>query len=450
VAHIHRLIGLLLVAFAGQVYASFPATPGACQSNCYEYQVANQSGVYVRDPVVACAPTLNNYPTLVWHSFSPPTTCVLRDPNNGGTLGVSIVRRSAPPDPPTCPSNATLSGNTCTCNSGYAEQGNACVIPPDPGEEHCQSINGSPVKASWITTNPSLSTRTICMSNAGYNCTATVTGDICGGTGSGGSYVCHGSGVSGGSGGGTTCTPSPEPDAPPPSGTPDTNWPEAPPPGMCPGTVNGVSVTVPCSSTSTQGTTSSESNDGEGNTTQKTETKATTCNAAGSCTTTTTTTTTVNGGTPKTTTSSTTQGKGEFCAANRGSKECGDGDGSSFGGNCEASFVCTGDAVQCALTKEVHIQHCKLNKETDESLLYAQSKDAEPDLGDEETVNVGPGDFSTAPVLGAGACITNRSVTVMGATLEIPFSDLCQYLAMLGNVLMAVAWLLSARIVMRG
>lgn len=122
------LFGLVAALFfCVQAHAAFPATPGACQSNCYEYQVYNQSGVYVRDPVVACAPTLNTYPSLVWDSFFPPNVCVLRDPNNGNTLGVTIVRRSAGPDPYTCPANATLTGTTCSCNSGFAESGSSCV-----------------------------------------------------------------------------------------------------------------------------------------------------------------------------------------------------------------------------------------------------------------------------------------------------------------------------------
>ncbi len=58
--------------------------------------------------------------------------------------------------------------------------------------------------------------------------------------------------------------------------------PDAPPPGMCPGTMNGVSLNVPCSSTTSGTKTTNTTNDGAGNTTQKSESKATTCNAAGS------------------------------------------------------------------------------------------------------------------------------------------------------------------------
>lgn len=202
-----------------------------------------------------------------------------------------------------------------------------------------------------------------------------------------------------------------------------------------------------------QKTKETEENDGEGNTTQKSENKATTCTAAGSCTTTTTTTTTVNGGPAKTTTKTETQGKGDFCAGNPGSKECGDGDGSSFGGNCEASFVCTGDAVQCALTKEVHVQHCKLNKSTDESLLYGTEKGKEGsqtgDLPGNETIPFGPASYDDSNALGAGACINDLAVDVWGMSVTLPLTMICPYLLWFKWALLAFASLAWLAIVFR-
>lgn len=118
---------LAALLFSDAAHAAFPATPGACQSNCSEYEAAGQNGNWMRDPVAACAPTLANYPTLVWDRFAPPNVCVLKDPNNGGELGIVINRRDAGADPPTCPAGATLSGSTCTCGDGYAELGATCV-----------------------------------------------------------------------------------------------------------------------------------------------------------------------------------------------------------------------------------------------------------------------------------------------------------------------------------
>jgi len=207
---------------------------------------------------------------------------------------------------------------------------------------------------------------------------------------------------------------------------------------------------MPCNNTVSVGTKNESSNDGAGNSTVKSESRATTCTAAGSCSTTVTTVTTVNGGSPVTSTKTTTESKGEFCFANPAAKECGDGEGSSFGGSCDAGFQCEGDAVQCAHAKETHLQNCKLNKDTPERQLYESSKGDEAEFDNEEVVNVGPASFSQAPILGAASCISDKSISVMGSTVSLPFSRVCQYLAMLGNVLMAVGFLLSGRIIMRG
>ena len=468
-AFLNRLIVLALLLVSGVASA-------ATQPEVWYPNQAGWSAVFHKTAVESCQYYLTNYWGVPYGSTSPSGPDTAQCFQSGGTARGTVFRTfqtlnctggSTPAfsgsgaaagnwqcQAPTCPANATWNGTACACNAGYEMQGGACVVPPDPGEEHCQSINGSPVKASWTTSNPSLSTRTICMSNAGYSCTATVTGDICGAMGEGGPYLCHGSGVSGASGSGTTCTPSPEPDAPPPSGSPDTNWPEAPAPGMCPGTVNGVSVTVPCSSTSTKATTTSTSNDGEGNTTSKSESKSTTCNAAGSCTTTITTTTTVNGGTPKTTTSSTTQGKGEFCAGNPGAKECGAGDGSSFGGNCQSSFVCTGDAVQCATAKAVNDSLCKFKEvfDMDPSIkAYAEGVMAgteDPNPRDNPTV-INLGTFDQSNPLSSG-CPADIPVNLHLFSTVIPLSEHCGALQMLGNMLVIFSLLGATIFVLRG
>jgi hypothetical protein len=213
-------------------------------------------------------------------------------------------------------------------------------------------------------------------------------------------------------------------------------------------------LNVPCSNTTTKGTTTSTSNDGEGNTTNKTENKTTTCNAAGSCTTTVTTTTTVNGGTPKTTTSSTTQGKGEFCAANRGAKECGDGDGSSFGGSCEASFVCTGDAVQCATAKAVNDQLCKFNEvfDMDPAIqAYAERVMAgteDPNPRDNPTV-VNLGTFDQSNPL-SSSCPADIPVNLTFFSGVIPLSEYCNWLQLLGNMLVIFSLLGATIFILRG
>lgn len=322
-------------------------------------------------------------------------------------------------------------------------------------EAHCQSINGSPVKTQWPSTSMALTeNKPVCMSGGvGYNCSSTVETTMCA-QGAGGAITCYGTGtVTGGA-----CTPSPTPETPVAPTDPATNWPSAPPPGMCPGQINGVTVHVPCSNTTTGSTKTTQANDGAGTTTGTTEKKNTTCNAAGSCTTTTTTTTTINGGSSNTKTTSTTQGKGEFCAGNPGAKECGEGNGSSFGGSCSGGFVCDGDALQCAMAKEQHKRACALfETESDERQAYEADKlkgeagtDQTENLPGNQTVDIGPADFDSSDAIGGAQCITDKSVTIAGQSVSIPLSSMCPYLAYLGQLLVVVGYLLGARILIRG
>jgi len=435
--------------------AAFPATPASGQCTvapCYEYNSSSGSPEpWLRSAESACVRRAATLYTQVqnprFHSFTPPTLCRVTVTDGGQQIvsGFDIARRSASVEAAsyTCPSNSTLSGSSCTCSSNFTQVGSTCV---NPGEAHCASIVGSPVKTSWTSTAPSLSTRTVCAGGgSGYHCNATIEPDFCGSS-DGLTSVCYGSGVSAAG----ACTPSPSPETPVSPTAPVTEWPTPPPPGTCPGQVNGVTVNMPCSDTVSKGSKTEATNNGSGTTGTKSESRATTCTAAGSCTTTVTTITSVNGGAPGTSTKTTTETKGEFCVSNPAAKECGDGEGSSFGGSCEAGFVCEGDAVQCAHAKETHLQNCKINKDTPERQLYESSKGDEAEFDNDEVVNVGPASFSQAPILGAASCISDKSITVIGSTVSLPFSRVCQYLSMLGNVLMAVGFLLSGRIIMRG
>lgn len=137
----------------------------------------------------------------------------------------------------------------------------------------------------------------------------------------------------------------------------------------------------------------------------------------------------------------------------------GDGDGegeqSAFGGACASGFSCEGDAIQCAIAREQHVRACKLfDDESPESKLYNDNKGKEGkqtnDLPGNETVNVF-GRIDSSDALGAGgAGLSDLSITVWGKAISLPFSMLNSYLAALGNVLLAVSFLLALRIVARG
>lgn len=131
----------------------------------------------------------------------------------------------------------------------------------------------------------------------------------------------------------------------------------------------------------------------------------------------------------------------------------GEGEGSAFGGACEAGFTCQGDAVQCAIAREIHMNNCKLNKVTEESLLYQNAKFKNGaitgELPGNQTFNFS-GAINTTNLLGGQSCISDINIDVAGQSITVPLSRVCPYLEILGSILLAVSFLLAARIISRG
>lgn len=225
-------------------------------------------------------------------------------------------------------------------------------------------------------------------------------------------------------------------------------------PGGTTGEVNGRTVCVnfdPKTNTieSVKATTSTTAN-GSGTVTA-TSTTTTTC-SNGSCNTTSTTVVN-NNGTTSSETKTTDEPQSDFCAKNPTDPQC--TDEGSFTGACAAGFSCSGDAIQCAVAREQHVRNCALFDATsDEAALYTSEKNKAGNqttgLPGNDAVSVGPSSFDTSDALGGGSCIGDKSITVAGRVVVIPFSNVCEYLAALGNVLLAVSFLYAARIVTRG
>ncbi|CAN7485589.1 hypothetical protein LJR074_003795 [Acidovorax sp. LjRoot74] len=136
----------------------------------------------------------------------------------------------------------------------------------------------------------------------------------------------------------------------------------------------------------------------------------------------------------------------------------GDGEGeeeqSGFGGACMSGFSCEGDAIQCAIAQEQHRRACKLfDDESPESKLYQDNKGKEGNqtgnLPGNETISIA-GRINTSDAIGGGGCFGDLNLTVWHTSVTLPLSNLCQYLAMLGNILVAVSMLMAARIITRG
>lgn len=347
----------------------------------------------------------------------------------------------------------------CTPPQVLTVDGNGCRTPAPvtpPYDAALDSLNRTGVQFSGA---PSL---TVCV--AGKSLKGTSSG--CNGTAVGGAANCTTSGPFTDTGvpcvgtGGVGANGLPAPNTDPPLGTPSNCG-----AGLTPGTINGVGVCLKPSTGNTQQSTSSGSTSttptinadgspGPGLTgigPAKTGTSETTC-TGNSCTTVTRTTSTTASGSVSVATEKKDESKDDYCTKNPRSPLCVT---STFGGACTAGFQCDGDAVQCALAKEVFTQNCKMNERNAQADLFdneiVKFGNRTNDLPGNSTINLSSASFDQSNALGVAAqCIQDVTVTVMGNTAVLPFSRVCAILEQLGSVMLAVSFLLAARIVTRG
>lgn len=238
------------------------------------------------------------------------------------------------------------------------------------------------------------------------------------------------------------------------------------------GQVNGQNVcikpgagqtNVQTSGKDTGTTKSATTPDGSGGTTTKSETTSTECKD-GKCTSTTTTTTggTNANGTPKTDTTETkseTENQTEFCKKNPADPRCtntNDGKG-SWAGGC-GGFTCSGDAVQCALAREVHQRNCEATASnsftdladaagagTDTGAGYIQSEKSTAAISAQSKFNES---LQSSPI--AATCPASRSIAVPGGfSVDVSFEKACEFAGYLGFFVQAFAYLSAALIVLR-
>lgn len=244
---------------------------------------------------------------------------------------------------------------------------------------------------------------------------------------------------------------------------------EKPPAGKCPGTINGVQVWVPCDSTASTSTSTSSATSttpvtstgtvpGGSGTVTVTKSGETVCDRNG-CTTTYKTTSTMSnpdgkGGTTSTTAQGTSQvaeTKAEYCKRLPSDPTCSGMSG--FSGDCKTAWTCNGDAVQCATAKAVNDEACLWNKETDESKLFraelakSQAPGSGSGTGGSGTIALSSNSFDRTELLGGGNCIQDLTVTVAGRSVTLPLSRYCSWLAILGNIGVALSFLVASRIV---
>lgn len=471
---------LFLLFFISPAHAAFPATvlsPGTqCNVNtCRQYSAVVTPRVWRSSLQEACVDqaarntsidTTYSY-TCAGVDVASATVNFSRVRKDDGSAGpfVSDVNMSwqdvANNPEYSCPSGATLSGGQCTCTAPSVQNSanDGCDAPASAEQQSCESF-----AAEWNSTlNPSsavsvpgiVSSGPSCIHVPGFaegrGCSGKIAVDL--------SYRPDGKNfyTFGSFRAGTG------PDLPCNIGTlvPGTSTATVTPtlveptPTDCKGykgTVNGLETCVPLSAVPEIQTSKTKTNvttPADGTPTTTVTAESTTC-ADKQCTT--TTAITRDGATIV---SVTAGSRGDHCKANPNNTECGGSDsGTGWGGTCDSGFSCDGDAVQCALTKEVHLQNCKLNRDTEESALYHASRvkagDQTTDLPGNDTVNMGSQNFNSSSVLPGGSCIGDLSVVVASKSISLPLSRVCPYLEYLGMILMGISALLSARIFMRG
>lgn len=131
----------------------------------------------------------------------------------------------------------------------------------------------------------------------------------------------------------------------------------------------------------------------------------------------------------------------------------------SFGGTCAAGFSCQGDAIQCAIAREIHMNNCKLYGDDDDpGSTFNQAKGGTDGFDPEELRNsaeqVNVGTFNQSGFGWSRACPSDPSIQLAfagGAEFTIPFSRVCGPLGILSmagvgiTLLGCMVWVLGGR-----
>lgn len=458
-AHFFRLVVFALLTWAGSAAAAvLPGAPTTlfAQGEFSQCQSNNSNSAHV-----ACTVSSAVWARCAFGTQPAGSACFSLGWGTGD-IQIYLYRSTSL----TCPAHSILNGSSCKCDTGYVELNGQCQTPGSVCVGKATQAAIAPgVTQEFSTTKPTstggmFAPRKVCIEGCqasgtpsywacgGSNCTvhfenASYTGAVCSGDG-----------------GGTAPASDPVP-TPVADRCPD---------GKVPGTVNGTNVCVTPgeagSASSTSGSTTNTGTNPDGTAAPGTSsgtgsTSQTSCNGT-TCTTTTTTNSTSTNGSGQTSTAGETTTKTEpqasHCASNPKAKECAGNEPtqSSFSGACESGFVAKGDdAVLNAMAKEQYTRNCQvLTLASAEATVVANASDAtglqKVTTAGDSSVAISSGNFDTSNSLGGGGCSLNKTITVAHMTATLPFNVICDPLAYLGQVLVAVSLLLAARIVARG
>lgn len=459
-AHIHRLIFCCVVALMAWLPASsFSSVP---------------SVLTIQYSITGGAPYFSTRIGAVFSSF-PNTSCNTYVVQNGayywytgvpsGTLRGDPLELACPSaqgdfislSSDLCPSNSLNVGSSCTCNTGFSEDPTHtfCTLPPDPKIVACKALAG---QTAYLSAPGRLMPgQTVC-GDAG--CNVTMSSMVI-------NFIDKTTGVGVGQGDGTiTSTPctysAPTAGSPTPAASAAANAAPTSCPGGALGQVNGITVCVAydpnkntIESTSSSSAASTATGPAGASSSASSSSSSTSCSGA-ICTTNKTTSTTNGDGSAATTkTDSAVVPKTDFCANNPLDPLC-KAASSTFGGTCGAAPACTGDAVMCAIASATFKSNCDMNTApidvaTSENSAYDAAKlvtgDQTKNLAGNTSMTIGAGSFDSTEFLGAGAGMSDLSITVMGKSIVLPFSVVNPHLDTLGRILQAVTFLMCIVIV---
>lgn len=452
-AFVYRL-AFLIILITNSAFASFPATSTGTKFK-YGTAVSGCTGLLGNTPQEAC----QNYqgatncqyqcsPSLRTETTYGPGYEFSRNPISGAcTNHYPVVTCQSTLS---CPSNSTLSGSSCTCNSGFVESGSSCVEAPCPEGQSknpfagniCMDTCGTSEIKSY--TEPySARSYSYCKGDNYniYGCAVTMTGNAtCVGSGTEklcGSYTIKGTG--------DFCDP-----LSPYNGTLPVAELSADDKQrllciqqgreyaylngqvMC--VVQGDGVPIVTETKAPDGSITTQNPDGS-STTNKTD--GTSVAISGDTVTIT-----------NTDSSTTITTKSQYCLENPSSIECNsDKTGVSGGEGCDSPPVCSGDPVQCAQLNQTWKIRCTYDPE------LSGIGDAAVKSGQDGTDKLGGGNGSTPLILttnkflGDGTCPADATFSVVGQSFTIPYSKMCPTLDLLGNLIVLFAGYAAMRII---
>lgn len=332
-----------------------------------------------------------------------------------------------------CPEDSEASGQQCVCNSGFKPESGSCAAI------NCQAVKDQAAAQSFQWSGNSSS-----FCHKGCTLTAAVRGYMSStnkSSAEGSSMFSDSSSCQGAQNGAGDGTDTGVTDQAARCGA-----------GKCPGTVNGQSVCVPCSTTVKPTTTAASAPPGvtaelPGAPAGSTSKEVGVTSKDGTVTT--TTTYRDAGGNI---TGETKEDKPEltFCAENPESPLCVK---SSIDAQCGVG-TCTGDAIQCAIAREQAKRACEFFAPTGATVDLGSEQTGAPrdslhpgSPGNKETISFSGAIDQTDRL--AGSCPADLAFSLNGRPMVLALSGLCSPLQMLGGLVVAFSMLAAVFIVFR-